>query len=533
MRIASIIASSLLLCACSCSIVKNGPDLQRLAEQNTTQKIVIKKVIDLNGGTLTLPKGCSIVFRGGAISNGHIVFDSNKLKGDYKFMDCAYVGTIRAKNLDDRNFTSTDDVGTLKFLLSNAITNGARCVFNRDYRIDMKAAPGSGLLSFSNLDSGADISFQGHIVYNTKAFSSPHIKPVLVFTNVKNVTIRDCFFHDTDELNSHKFDNSSGCTFIHCYGDCESINLLKCRQENGDCILRSGVYTHNTNYPHYTPHQGLTNSKLVVEALNTGYGLALYCGENLDINIDVSYPHRGFYCAGVSHSKILYKGYDPQETNCHILIKDAVYKRTDGKGKEILDMKGCHDLVIKAEIEELLEKETVITFQSYGSGKRENADFTFRSDKCHHYNIDFSAEIKQYPNKGYYLICNCASESGALGTDLMYGCKLSNIVIHDVSFTGSAKKYICFVAPTVDADIIIKDCDVKKDSKGRISGYTVQVNGNATGRVRVINGVVDNILVNEKESGQFDIEMEDTRFLNGVNYQSVQATKRSLVRLKR
>lgn len=531
MRIVSIIASFLLLCA-SCSVVKNGQDLQSLSKKNTIHKIVIKNEIDLHGSTLTLPKGCRVVFKGGSISNGHIVFDSNPLKGKPLFKGCTYSGTIRVKNLDDRCFSSPDDAGTLKFLLANAITNGAKCVFNRDYRIDMKAASGLGFISFRNLKSGAELSFQGHTIYNTTAFPGPQQKPFLVLIDVKQITIHDCNFHDVDEHNTHNFKNSSGCTFIHCYGDCESINLLKCSQENGDCIMRSGVYTHSEKYPYYTPHKGLTNSTLIVKSVNVGYGLALYCGENLDIDIDVTSPHRGFYCTGVSHSKIKYKGYNPKETKCHILIKDAVYRRTDELGHEVLDMKGCHDLIINAEIDDLQKGETVITFQSYGSGKRESADFTFRTEQCHHYNIDFTANVKHYPESGFFLICNCASDSGALGEDDMIGCKLSEITIHDVQFTGPAKKYMCLVASYVNADITVRDCEVIADSKGRVSGYTVQVNGYATGRVRVVNGVLDNILVNEKENGLFDIEMMNTTLLNGVNYQNVQAPKKAFVRVK-
>ena len=120
-----------------------------------------------------------------------------------------------------------------------------------------------------------------------------------------------------------------------------------------------------------------------------------------------------------------------------------------------------------------------------------------------------------------------------IGEDDMYGCKLSNIIIHDVNITGPAKKYICLVASHVDADITIKDCGVDAASAGRNNGYAVQVNGFATGRVRVVNGIIDNILVNEKDGGSFDVETENTKVLNGVNYQNVQTPKRSLVRVKK
>lgn len=517
---------------CSCSVVRTGADLQRMAADGRPVSVTIKNDIDLKGKTLKLAQGSKLVFKGGSISNCNIIFDGVKIQGRPQFKDCTYKGRVYIKKIDDVNFASRDDQSTFLFLIANAIANGAECQINRDYRLDMSAAPSSGLIVVKDCTSGADISFNGHSVYNTKAFATPHIQPVIALKDVKSVTLRDCNFHDVDAHNTHNFRNSAGCTFVHCYGDCESINLLNCSQENGDGILRSGVYTHSEDNPSLTPRKGLTNSVLKVRSRNAGYGLAIYCGDNLDIDVDAYRPHRGFYCAGVSNSRIQYSGFSPLETMCHILIKDAVYRKTGSSGVETLDMKGCHDLKINAKIDDLQQKETVIIFQSYGSGKKEKADFTFRSGKCHHYNIDFSAIIKHYPESGFFLICNCAAESGALNESDIYGCKLSNITIHDVNFSGMAKKYMCSVSSCFDADITIRDCQVAEVAKGKKDGFNIQVNGDAVGKIKVKNSVVGNVLVKEKENGTFDVELEDTPIIHGTEYIDVKPTKKALVRIK-
>lgn len=508
MRNVVITAIGILLLSCSCSAVRTAADLQRIVDSGT-KTITVKNDIDLQGLPVSIPAGCTLVFRGGSISNGNIVFDAVAIKGSPKFRDCTYKGTIRIKKIDDRDFTSQDDAGTLKFLLANAIENGTKCRFYRDYRIDVDALTGNSLLSLNDIESGADLSFQGHTIYNTKPFTKATIKPIIVLCNVKGVTIRDCKFQDVEEHNTHTFKNSSGCNFIHCYGDCEAINLLNCSQENGDCILRSGVYTHNRSHPERTPTVGLSNSVLKVRANNTGYGLALYCGDNLDIDLTVESPHRGFYCTGVSNSKIIYRGHNPIETKCHILLKDAVYRRVDGLGQEVLDMKGCHDLVIKAEIEEMMAGESVVIFQSYGSGRKEGADFTFRSGRCHHYNVDITANILGGPEKDSYSICVCNSDSGALNEEDMYGCKVSNVTIHDVNcVSGTTSPYMCNFGPFIEADIDVRDCNISSTDISRKMDFNYRVLGNTSGRIRVTNSSVGKVVVRKKTTGKLDIEVD-------------------------
>lgn len=523
----------ILLCGStflSCSVARNGMELSRLVTNETPKKVVIKGDIDLMGKTITFPEGCSLVFKKGSISNGDLKFASNRIKGNVRFINCNFSGTIDIKRIDDRCFTSSDDDGTLKFLLTNGLLNGSKCDFYRDYHIDMNAAP-AGLVSVKSIDSGADITFHDCTIYNTKAFKNRTIRPVLIFTNVKNVTIRNCFFHDTDEHNSHVFAKSAGCCFLRCYGDCESINLLNCSQENGDCFLRSGVYTHNNLLPENTPTVGLSNSIIKVRGLNVGYGLALYCGNNLDIDIDVSSPHRGFYCSGVSNSTINYKGYNPIETKCHILIIDAVYKRFDDNGNSVLDMKGCHDLVIKAEINEALPNESIISFQTYGSDDSNGTDFSFRTEKCYHINIDFSAEIRQIPETGYFFISRFGTGNKEKELSEITECIASGIYIHDVRcLEGRARPYMCYVASGIDAEVFVNNCSVTTYNTEKNYGYDYYIKGNSKGKVHIGNTMMGSVLVRDKQVGEFDVIVEGVPMTRSLNYTNDNSSRR-LVRI--
>lgn len=498
--------------------------------ENTTY--IITKNIDLNGAHLSIPRGCTLVFDGGEISNGQIQFDSTFVNGIPNFSNCGYKGRVIMDAIDDRCFNSQDETNTFIFLLRNAIENGIRCDFYRDYKISMKdASDVYGLISFQDLNSGADINFHGNTVYNINPFSSGAIKTVITFRNVKNVTIRNCNFHDVDEHDCHNFKESAGCTFIHCYGDCDGINLLDCSQRNGDCILRSGVWVHNENRPEDTPRRGLINSTIKVSSDNVGYGLALYCGDSLDLDITVNNPHRGFYCTGVSNSTIQYEGFNPQATNTHILIKDAVYRRIDSTGIDVLDMKGCDHLDISVCINEVLSRESVVRFQSYGTGLKEGADFRFRSEKCHHHDIRVTANIRRSPKKGYFHICDFVRDSGAQDESDIIGCKVSGLVIHDIpNRRGTTGRYLLNLEPYSEVYAEIINCGIN-DNQFEGKPYNIHVRGNAKGSLKITNSHLGGVLIREKDKGRFDVSVDDVSVINnGLNFIE-DGSKRSLVNM--
>ncbi len=509
----------------SCSIVKTETQLQEALGK--TNIIIIKKTIDLKGETLFIPEGSTIWFKRGSLVNCDIIFNHNYIKGHPRFQNCTYKGGIIVDKIDDRDFPSIDDTATFSFLLSNAIINGAKCDFYRNYKIEMT---GSYLLTFEEMNSGAEISFHECRVFNTTVFKPARKKPVVLLRNVKNITIRDCYFKDADEHNTHNYHESTGCTFIQCYGDCESINVLNCVQENGDCFLRSGVWVHDSSNVLNTPKKGLCNSTLSISSYNSSYGLALYCGDNLNIDINTNNPHRGFYCAGVTNSTINYSGHHPIETKCHILIKDAVYLvKNEGQ----IDMKGCSNLVINAHIDDILSGECVVDFQSYGTGRKGFSEFGFRRTKCHHKSIDISVDIDNCPTDGFFVVCGFSPDLKAIEENEMVGCIVSDLKIHDVGIGKCfAKRYLCNIGPFIEAYMTVENVGNAEDGETNMRGFDFQVQGSARGKVTVKNSVIGNIFVLNKNTDLFRFEIESSSTLGGINHFN-NATSRDLVKVRR
>ena len=521
-----ILAAAFLCLTAFTASVQLGAGNQLELKANTKYRISGK--IDLGGKTLQIPEACTLVFRGGSISNGSLVFNSTVIKGHPRFENCQFKGKIKIRKIDDRDFTSKDEKGTFVFLFSNAVTNGVKCDFHRDYRISMKGVNSSGLMQFENLKSGADIRFHDCSIYNTYVFPTLSIKPVIVLTNVKNIFIRNCSFYDVKEHNTHLFAESNGANFIQCYGDCERINLVNCYQENGDCFLRSGVYKHYPESPNNTPSVGLENSTLNVRSKNTGYGLALYCGNNLKIDLDVDSPHRGLYCAGVSNSTIKYRGFRPVETKCHVLLKDAVYKKMDSAGKYSLDMKGCSNLSISVVIDKLMTGERVVIFSTYGSGKNENADFSFRSEPCQHSKIDIAADIRQYPDDGYNYIVSVNSDGDESNGKDVYGCKVTEVKVHGMtSKGGKANRNLCMVQAGTFSQIEFSNCKVSDQEPG----YNIQVFGNAKGEITIKDCNLENVYVRNKLSDELVVNAKKAFVKGGLVYIKDQASREGLVRL--
>lgn len=66
------------------------PPIQAAIQNKFNKNNVIYKItkfINLYGGVLTIPEGCTLDFQGGAIVNGNIIFNNTLLKGDVLFTD--------------------------------------------------------------------------------------------------------------------------------------------------------------------------------------------------------------------------------------------------------------------------------------------------------------------------------------------------------------------------------------------------------------------------------------------------------------
>ena len=77
---------------------------------NASQATVANKVysvqssIDLNGGTLTMPAGCTLLFEGGSISNGSLVLNNTRIEGEASFSNVTISGSCANEVLTPQMF---------------------------------------------------------------------------------------------------------------------------------------------------------------------------------------------------------------------------------------------------------------------------------------------------------------------------------------------------------------------------------------------------------------------------------------------
>lgn len=112
----------------------------------------IRYDFDLNGGSVTIPAGCTLRFNGGAISNGTIVYDNTEIQGE-PIISCTCTGGLRNSVATPQMYGAkgdgvTDDVGAI----NNAVTfndsvffpAGTYIISNRIYLKDNSTIYGVG-----------------------------------------------------------------------------------------------------------------------------------------------------------------------------------------------------------------------------------------------------------------------------------------------------------------------------------------------------------------------------------------------------
>ena len=185
---------------------------------------VIKKEIDLDGKTLTIPDGCTLQFRrNGAISNGRVEFNNTILKRRIRFQNCIYSGTAYCGNdISDKCFTG-DDTIVLRWLIENAAATHATLTLNRDYVIDLNYR-GEAYVQIVDNHEGFFIDGNGHRVSDNYNPGKNWIKYLIRLVRCDNVTVSNM------EYCSNKLDPSSfpihyGLTVVRTDGDCYNCNF--------------------------------------------------------------------------------------------------------------------------------------------------------------------------------------------------------------------------------------------------------------------------------------------------------------------
>ena len=116
------------------SIFADTVVLTNASQDMTANKVYsVQSSIDLNGGTLTMPAGCTLLFEGGSISNGSLVLNNTRIEGEVSFSGVTISGSCANEVLTPQMFGAvgaTTENSSNKAVHTNAFLNLARVLNN-------------------------------------------------------------------------------------------------------------------------------------------------------------------------------------------------------------------------------------------------------------------------------------------------------------------------------------------------------------------------------------------------------------------
>lgn len=284
-------------------------------EPNTIYEI--RYDFDLAGDTITIPENCVLKFEGGKLSNGKLIGNSTALVSSTEsiFMNVSFEGSFRAV-VNSTWFIGNDTYivyTTLKFLELGV----KQISFEKDrefivdlipYRVS-KQDEAKNVIIYVKDNSGITVLGNHCKIYNPA--STPGTIGLLNFTNCSDIVVQDISLQGEDNYEDKS--DVSGWVLCALYGDCSNIYIAGKGKH-----LRTVV-----EYGKFEAYKGtLKNCNFNVELIEGGYGVALYGGESIIVNIRTREVHRSAYLAGVSNSTIN-ADTDRTSTGTAILLKDT------------------------------------------------------------------------------------------------------------------------------------------------------------------------------------------------------------------
>lgn len=143
-------------------------------------EMIVDTCFDLRGGTLQLPHGCKLIFKGGTISNGRIVGDCSDIQAlryNRLFSNVVISGLWRVKRIYSSWFDFSTDAksNTQNFrnmcMLTNGNDNGHIIIESGEYPVEVTHNDGYVIQP----NSCTEITINGHIKLEGNAFSNYHI----------------------------------------------------------------------------------------------------------------------------------------------------------------------------------------------------------------------------------------------------------------------------------------------------------------------------------------------------------------------
>lgn len=178
----------------ACSVVLNSNTTNK--ELKKTNIIIVQSDIDLNGKVLTLPKKAKLLFDGGSISNGKLIFNKTLITGEDVRIRCKVMGSVRNQIIYADWFIQDNDLDWLYQYKVWDLTGMKVIQFSsKEY-----------ILSVNSLTNGIklnDVIVEGNNCAIKAKTGGSLVYSLLPFSHSKNVEIRNLKLVGSDEMDSY------------------------------------------------------------------------------------------------------------------------------------------------------------------------------------------------------------------------------------------------------------------------------------------------------------------------------------------
>lgn len=268
---------------------------------STNVRYIIRHNYNLKGETLVVPDNCILDFRGGHIFNGIVNGNNTQIyAGNEQIFgsDIKMSGTWLLRQATSRWFHIGEDATSVVSWLLEMGMRGIPIEFDKStYKVKLKydkpcSYPGYRNSAFVATDQVVDISFNGSTIID--AYSGQNSVNFITLDNCSG-QISGLYFQTGDDDYDIYADDQYGVAVVQCINSCHELNLQVSAKYVRSCV-EAGRYDWHS--------RSLVNSTIIAELRDGGYAVALYDGDNLNVDIDASHVHRGAYLGGCKNSRI-------------------------------------------------------------------------------------------------------------------------------------------------------------------------------------------------------------------------------------
>ncbi len=298
---------------------KNVLTQAMINEPNTIYEI--RYDFDLNGAEIQIKDGCVLLFLGGCVKNGAIIFNNTQILGNYNFKDITdATGECICEDLVADNFSFVSDIKGLIFILSQSKVKNIFLKSEYTYQID--TTDYSSYLIMKENVTGQSIYGNNCKIIDSRSKDTLHNGETLMyfdllrFIKCSSITISDLSFICLDKTIEYlvgSVKETFGQSFMQ-FNYSKNITLSNISGQN----LCNGIALTKVE-----------NAFVSCKMTNVGYNIMLNYVNNATVVLDTyEHAHRIIYSGAVSNSKFKVRvlGDSYTATASGVVLQDMVSK---------------------------------------------------------------------------------------------------------------------------------------------------------------------------------------------------------------